>query len=61
LEDAEPIYETMPGWSENISECRRFDQLPMNAQRYVQRLEHLCGAPISMVSVGPERSATLLR
>jgi adenylosuccinate synthase len=61
LTDAEPIYETLPGWHGNISACRTFDELPSDAQRYVKRIEQLCGVPVSIVSVGPERSATLLR
>lgn len=61
LEDAEPIYETLPGWRGNITGCRRFDDLPPQAQQYVKRLETLVGAPIKIVSVGPERSATILR
>lgn len=61
LEDAEPIYETLPGWRGNISACRRFDELPREAQQYVKRLQALVGVPIKMVSVGPERAATMLR
>jgi adenylosuccinate synthase len=61
LAEVEPIYETLPGWRANISTCRSFDELPREAQTYVKRIEQLCGAPIDMVSVGPERSATLLR
>jgi adenylosuccinate synthase len=61
LAEVEPIYETLPGWQQNISTCRTFGELPKEAQTYVKRLEELCGAPIDMVSVGPERSATLLR
>jgi adenylosuccinate synthase len=61
LTDAEPVYEVMPGWRGNLTECRRFEELPAEAQKYVKRLEQLCGVPVSMVSVGPERSATLLR
>jgi adenylosuccinate synthase len=61
LAEVEPIYETLPGWRGNISGCRTFEELPREAQTYVKRLEYLCGAPIRMVSVGPERSATLLR
>jgi adenylosuccinate synthase len=61
LAEVEPIYETLPGWRGNISGCRTFEELPREAQTYVKRLENLCGAPIRMVSVGPERSATLLR
>jgi adenylosuccinate synthase len=61
LEDAEPIYETLPGWRGNITNCRRFDELPREAQQYVKRLEKLIGAPIKIVSVGPDRVATILR
>jgi len=61
LAEVEPIYETLPGWKQDISRCRRFDELPPEAQTYVKRLESLVGAPIKMVSVGPERTATLLR
>jgi adenylosuccinate synthase len=61
LAEVEPIYETLPGWKQDISHVRRFDELPVEAKRYVQRLETLAGAPITMVSVGPERNATLVR
>jgi len=61
LEDAEPIYEALPGWRGNVSACRRFDELPREAQVYVKRLETLAGAPIKIVSVGPDRSATIMR
>jgi adenylosuccinate synthase len=61
LAEVQPVYETLAGWAEDISACRRFADLPAAAQVYVNRLEELCGAPIRMVSVGPERSATLMR
>jgi adenylosuccinate synthase len=61
LEGAEPIYETLPGWRGNISGCKRFEDLPREAQQYVKRLESLVGAPVEIVSVGPERSSTILR
>ena len=61
LADVEPIYETLPGWNGNITGCRRFEELPKEAQIYVKRLEILAGAPIKMVSIGAERSATLIR
>ena len=61
LAGVEPIYETLPGWRGNISGCRTFDELPREAQQYVKRVEQLVGAPIKIVSVGPERTATLLR
>jgi adenylosuccinate synthase len=61
LGEVEPIYETLPGWNGNISGARRFEELPREAQTYVKTLEKLVGAPIKMVSVGPERSQTLIR
>jgi adenylosuccinate synthase len=61
LAEVEPIYETMPGWKQDISQVRRFEDLPTEAKRYVQRLEALAGAPITFVSVGSERTATLIR
>ena len=61
LADVEPIYETMPGWKEDLTGIRRFEDLPANAQKYVLRLEQLIGAPIRMVSVAPDRDATLMR
>jgi adenylosuccinate synthase len=61
LAEVEPIYETMPAWRGNISGCRQFGELPIEAQQYVKRLEQLIGVPIKMVSVGPERTATLMR
>ncbi len=58
---AKPIYETMPGWWEDISGCRSFDDLPLNAQRYVERVEALIGARVSAVGVGPARDAIIER
>ena len=58
---AEPIYETMPAWDEDITECRTFDDLPQKAQDYVLRLEELSGAPISYIGVGPGRDQTIVR
>ncbi len=60
LEAAEPIYEELPGWEANTSDCRRFDDLPNNAQRYVRRIEELIGAPAALVSVGPERDQAII-
>ncbi len=61
LAEVEPIYETLPGWRENITGARRFEELPMEAQLYVKRIETLIGAPVKMVSIGPERTQTLIR
>ncbi len=52
---AKPIYESLPGWQNDISGCREFAQLPPAAQRYVERVAALCDVPINSVSVGPER------
>ncbi len=54
----EPIYEILPGWESDTTGCKHFEELPENAQKYLRRIEELCGAPISIVSVGPEREKT---
>ena len=56
LERARPLYETLPGWQQDISHCRRWEELPATAQTYIQRVAELCETPIRAVSVGPERS-----
>ncbi|MFE2441012.1 adenylosuccinate synthase [Stenotrophomonas sp. NPDC087984] len=56
---AKPIYETLPGWSEDITQAKTFDELPKNAQKYVQTLEEMSGAPISAIGVGPGRDETI--
>ena len=58
---AAPIYEEHPGWWEDISSCRRFEDLPANAQSYVLRLEELIGARISAIGVGPGRDEVIVR
>lgn len=64
LEDLElctPIYETLDGFSGDISACKSFDQLPDNAKKYIARIEELIGCPITMVGVGPSRKQNLER
>ncbi|MFC7956609.1 adenylosuccinate synthase [Rhodococcoides kroppenstedtii] len=58
---ATPIYEEMPGWWEDISGARTFEDLPVNAQKYVLRLEELSGAHMSYIGVGPGRDQTIVR
>ncbi len=58
---ATPIYEELDGWWEDISQCRTFDELPVNAQRYVLALEELSGVRVSAIGVGPGREATIAR
>ena len=57
---ATPIYEDLPGWSEDISGARSIEDLPPNAQAYVRYLEELSGAPISAIGVGQDRDATIV-
>ena len=61
MERATAIYESLPGWREDISECRGFDDLPATARAYIKRVSQLCGVTIDMVSVGPERDQLVLR
>ncbi|MDO9380865.1 MAG: adenylosuccinate synthase [Nocardioidaceae bacterium] len=58
---AVPIYEYLPGWWEDISEARTFEDLPANARSYVETVEAMSGARISAVGVGPDREATIVR
>ncbi|MCL4145080.1 UNVERIFIED_CONTAM: hypothetical protein GTU68_029609 [Idotea baltica] len=60
LAEVEAIYEEMPGWSEDITGVRTFDDLPKNAQAVVRRIEELSGCEIGGFSVGPERSQTII-
>jgi adenylosuccinate synthase len=57
---AVPVYEYLPGWWEDISQARTFDDLPANAQAYVKRLEELSGARMSVIGVGPGRHETVV-
>jgi adenylosuccinate synthase len=56
---AKPVYETLPGWSEDITKAKSFSDLPKNAQNYVKALEEMSGAPISAIGVGPGRDETI--
>lgn len=57
---ATPIYETMPAWDEDITDCKTFEELPEKAQDYVKRLEELSGCRISYIGVGPGRDQTIV-
>ena len=56
---AKPIYEYLPGWSEDISKARKLSDLPKNAQSYIKFLEEISGAPMSAIGVGPGRDETI--
>ncbi len=57
---AEPIYETFPGWTETTAGVTEWDKLPLNARRYLELVQAFIGAPIDMVSTGPDRDHTIL-
>lgn len=59
LRRARPVYETLPGWQEEISQARDVADLPTNARRYVERLSELLAHPVEIVSVGPDREQTI--
>lgn len=61
LEAVRPVYEHLPGWSEDLSSCRRWEDLPAAALAYLERLEALVGVRIGLVSVGPDRAQVLVR
>ena len=58
---AKPIYENLPGWSEDITACRSFEELPANARAYILRVEELIGARVSTIGVGPGRDEIIER
>jgi adenylosuccinate synthase len=55
-----PVYETLPGWTDTTAGLTNWEQLPLNARRYLERMQALIGAPIDMVSTGPDRVHTIL-
>ena len=57
----EPVYETLEGWKEDITGIREYEDLPENTKKYIARVEDLIGAPIGIVSVGPDREQTIFR
>ncbi len=60
LEECQPVYESLPGWNEDITTARKLADLPAAARRYVDRIQELVGLPVSVVSVGPDRAQTIL-
>ena len=61
LTRAEPVYESLAGWDEPLSDCRDFEDLPDGARRYVERVEALAGVSVGLISVGPGRDQTIAR
>ena len=60
LDRATPIYETMPGFSEDITGARTIDELPANARAYIEKIESFVGVPVGTISVGPDREQTIV-
>lgn len=60
LEQCEPIYEEIPGWSNSTAGIKDFNQLPKAAQNYLKRIEEVCDTPIDMISTGPDRQDTIV-
>lgn len=54
-----PVYEALPGWKEEITDCRKVEDLPDNAKAYIRRIEELVGVDVGVVSVGPDRKQTI--
>ena len=61
LEQCEPVYESFPGWTEDIGACRNITDLPPNAQAYIRAIEDILGVPLETISVGTERDAVIRR
>ena len=57
----EPVYETHKGWKVNVSSIRKYEDLPENCKKYLERLEEILEVPISIISVGPDRDQTIFR
>lgn len=61
LADCQPIYESFPGFDDDISGCRTFEELPETCRKYIERLEELCECKVCMVGVGPDREQQIER
>ena len=61
LSQASPIYETVPGWDEDITEVNDFHNLPLNAQNFIVLIEEMTGKPVTIIGVGPKRNQTIFR
>lgn len=61
LSKCEPVYEELNGWNEDISGIDKFEDLPENAKAYIEKIEEIVGVSVDMISVGPDRSQTIVR
>ena len=60
LNRCKPVYLTIPGWNEDISNVKSFDELPLNAKNYIRKIEELTKTEVVLFSVGPDREQTIL-
>ena len=60
VERIEPVYSEVPGWSEDLTNVRSFEELPQSARDYIQTIEEMSNTPVIIVSVGPGRDQTIL-
>ncbi|HEY8875862.1 MAG TPA: adenylosuccinate synthase [Desulfosporosinus sp.] len=61
FKQSQPVYEEMPGWKEDLTDVRRFEDLPEAAKNYIHRIEELTGVPATLVAIGPGREQTIVR
>ena len=60
LAEIEPVYEELPGWEQDITGIRKYDELPVNARKYIERLSEVAGVRLGIISVGPGREQTIV-
>ena len=61
LNEVKPVYEVLPGWDEDITNCKTFDELPENAKSYVKYIEDTLHTPVALIGVGADRNQTINR
>jgi adenylosuccinate synthase len=61
LHKVKPVYKELPGWTEDITGCRSYSELPANAQAYIEYIEAKVGIKVSVISIGPDRESTIVR
>ena len=59
LSDIQPVYEILPGWNDDITNCKSFGELPANAQSYVKYIEGALNVPVGLIGVGADRNQTI--
>ena len=60
MESARPVYEELPGWDDDITEVKTYEDLPVNAKAYLSRIQELVGVKAELISVGPRMDQTIM-